>query len=219
MLILTIIWLAIVDSINPTLIAINVILIISQNTKNVLAYIFGVFVTTIMQQLTLYFGLDKLLNKTLWHTVLNGWLLAFIGASLIVYGLYFWRNRYNTPNLEKWDSLSSFSFSNHIKYIIFGCATTIAETPTAFLLVFAVVEVQKLSTNIIWTLIYFCVYAVFYILPLILITIISIWYKNKFKKWLTTQLNLIFIRLNICLSLSLLAIGAFVLATGIKLLI
>lgn len=219
MLTLTILWLAIVDSINPTLIAITVILIIYQNTKNVLAYIFGVFITTIIQQLTLYFGLDKLLNKTLWHTVLNGWLLAFIGASLIVYGLYFWQNRYNTPNLEKWDSLSSFSFSNHIKYIIFGCATTIVETPTAFLLVFAVVEVQKLSTNIIWTLIYFCLYAVFYILPLIIITIISIWYKNKFKKWLTTHLNWIFIRLNICLSLSLLAIGAFVLATGIKLLI
>ncbi len=220
MLTLTIVWLALIDSINPTIIAITFVLLLYRGVRAIWAYTFSVFATTVFQAFALYFGLDKLLKQTSWDNLfLGGWILIIVGGGILVYGLNSWKNRHQMPNMKKWHSVSSLGRFSYIKYIIVGCATTLVETPTAFLLFIAVLEVQKFNVNPIFTTFYFCLYSLVYTLPVILITVISTWQEKQLKKWLISRINMIYIRMNIFLSLSLIALGIVIFATGIRVLI
>lgn len=220
MLTLTIFWLAIIDSINPTIIAIAIVLLIYKGIRAIRVYTISVFATTLIQAFALYFGLDELLKQTSWQNLsAGGWLLILVGGGIIVYGLNSWKHRHEIPNTKKWQSVSSLEHISYIKYIIIACATTLVETPTAFLLFIAVLEVQNFSVNPIFALLYFCLYSLIYTLPVIVITVISTWQEKQLKKWLSSRINMIYIRMNIVLSLSLIALGLFILATGIRVLL
>jgi cytochrome c biogenesis protein CcdA len=211
MLIYKIIWLALVDSINPNLITVAIALLLSQNIGALWAYIYGVFFTTLAQTLLVYFGLDKLLSKTLFQNQsVASSILVLIGGALIILGLYYWQHRNILPGAK------TFKHTNYIKYIFLGSAITLAETPTAFLLLLAVVEVKKINSNIILTLTYFCIYAALYILPLLAIALTANWQEKRLKTWLNRRFSSIYRYMNILLSFSLLTIGSFILAIGIS---
>ncbi|AFY54603.1 Protein of unknown function (DUF2910) [Rivularia sp. PCC 7116] len=217
MLTLKIFWLAIIDSVNPTIIAIAIVLLICRGVRAIRAYTISVFATTVVQAFTVYFGLDKLLHQISWQNIFGGeWLLMLLGLGIIFYGLNGWKYRHEMPNTQKWHlSASSPQRINYIKYIIIAGATTLLETPTAFLLFIAVLEVQKSSANLIFASLYFCLYSFVYTLPIILITLLSIWQEKQLKIWLSSKLNNIFIGVNILFCLSLIAIGIFIFATGV----
>ncbi len=82
--------------------------------------------------------------------------------------------------------------------------------PGAFLLIFAVIEVKKMPVNLMFMLFYLMLYALIYTLPIIALNLAAIWQERRLKIWLSRRKNWLYIRLNILLSLSLLALGVFV---------
>ena len=220
MLILTILGLALIDSINPTPIAVAILILLYRGAWGVWAYIYGIFLATLAQSFVLYFGLSKLLDIISGNNLLNsGWVLIVIGGGLSIYGLSRWQQRYEVPNRKKWTPLSSFSYTNHIKCMVLGIAMTLAETPGAFLLIFAVIEVKKIGMNAIFLLLYFALYAVIYTLPIIILNVAAIWQKKRLEIWLNRRLKSLYIRLNIGINLSLIALGIFLFVIGVRQLI
>lgn len=213
---LTIFWLALIDSMNPTIIAITIALILYKNTWGVWGFIHGVFLTTLFQLLLLYLGLSRLLNITSNKNSHNvHWFLILIGLGMLLYGWYLWQHRYHVPTVHTLKNFSSFNYTNYLKFILLGSVTTWAEAPTAFLLILAVVELKKLQIDPIFTLLYFILYALIYTLPIIALNITAIWQEKRLKIWLSKRLNWLYIRLNIVISLSVLALGIFCLAIGV----
>jgi cytochrome c biogenesis protein CcdA len=219
MLTLTVVSLAIVDSINPTIIAGSILLILYRGAWAGWAYIIGVLLTTWFQGIALYFGASHLLHQILWLNIPHAqWILIVVGLGVIAYGLHCWKHRYNTPGNKKWRSPSSVKYTSYIKDIILGSATTLAETPTALFLVIAALEVQQAGVNAFVALLYFCLYAALYTLPVVALTGIAAWQEKRLKSWFSGRLNSIYIRLNIGFSIAMVALGILIFATGLSLL-
>lgn len=218
MLTLTILWLAFIDSINPTPIAIAILIFLYRGTRGVWAYVYGIFLTTLVQSFVFYFGLSELqeiISRQHLSSVNWGWLLILVGGMVSAYGLYRWCHRKEIPNLRRWDSLPPLDYANRLKFLAFGSATTLAETPGAFLLILAIIEIRKLATPFVFLPFYLGLYATIYTLPIIALNFAAIWQERRLKIWLSRRKNWIYIRLNILLSLSLLALGVFCLALGL----
>ncbi|MDY7047305.1 MAG: GAP family protein [Microcystis panniformis WG22] len=218
MLTLTILWLAFIDSINPTPIAIAILIFLYRGTGGVWAYVYGIFLTTLVQSFVFYFGLSglqEIISRQHLSSVNWGWLLILVGGMVSAYGLYRWCHRKEIPNLRRWDSLPPLDYANRLKFLAFGSATTLAETPGAFLLILAIIEIRKLATPFVFLPFYLGLYATIYTLPIIALNFAAIWQERRLKIWLSRRKNWIYIRLNILLSLSLLALGVFCLALGL----
>ncbi|EPF17229.1 hypothetical protein D3800_19435 [Microcystis aeruginosa NIES-298] len=218
MLTLTILWLAFIDSINPTPIAIAILIFLYRGTGGVSAYVYGIFLTTLVQSFVFYFGLSELqeiISRQHLSSVNWGWLLILVGGMVSAYGLYRWCHRKEIPNLRRWDSLPPLDYANRLKFLAFGSATTLAETPGAFLLILAIIEIRKLATPFVFLPFYLGLYATIYTLPIVALNFAAIWQERRLKIWLSRRKNWIYIRLNILLSLSLLALGVFCLALGL----
>jgi len=218
MLTLTILWLAFIDSINPTPIAIAILIFLYRGTRGVWAYVYGIFLTTLVQSFVFYFGLSELqeiISRQHLSSVNWGWLLILVGGMVSAYGLYRWCHRKEIPNLRRWDSLPPLDYANRLKFLAFGSATTLAETPGAFLMILAIIEIRKLATPFVFLPFYLGLYATIYTLPIVALNFAAIWQERRLKIWLSRRKNWIYIRLNILLSLSLLALGVFCLALGL----
>ncbi|CCI01236.1 GAP family protein [Microcystis aeruginosa] len=219
MLTLTILWLAFIDSINPTPIAIAILIFLYRGTRGVWAYVYGIFLTTLVQSFVFYFGLSELqeiISRQHLSSVNWGWLLILVGGMVSAYGLYRWCHRKEIPNLRRWDSLPPLDYANRLKFLAFGSATTLAETPGAFLLILAIIEIRKLATPFVFLPFYLGLYATIYTLPIILLNLAGIWQKKPLETWLSRHFKLLYLILNITISLSLIAFGVFFLTMGVK---
>ncbi|WP_228009451.1 GAP family protein [Microcystis aeruginosa] len=216
MITLTIISLALIDSINPPEIAIAIAILLYKGIGEVWGFIHGIFLTIFAQLLFLYFGLGKLLDLISKNNLFNpSWTLILLGIGITTYGYYLWQHRYQIPKIKKSSSLSVFNYTSYLKFFCLGSATILAESPGAFLLIFAVIEVKKIPVNLMFVLFYLMLYALIYTLPIIALNFAAIWQERRLKIWLSRRKNWIYIRLNILLSLSLLALGVFCLALGL----
>lgn len=219
MLTLTILWLAFIDSINPTPIMIAILIFLYRGNRGVWAYIYGVFLTTFVQSFVFYFGLSglqEIISRKHLSSVSWGWLLILVGGVVSSYGLYRWCHRKEIPNLKRWDSLPSLDYANRLKFVAFGSAITLAETPGAFLLVLAIIEIRKLATPLVFLPFYLGLYATIYTSPIILLNLAGIWQKKRLETWLSRNFKSLYLVLNNTISLSLIAFGIFFLTMGVK---
>jgi cytochrome c biogenesis protein CcdA len=216
MMILTILWLALIDSINPHEIALAITILLYTGAKGVWGFIHGVFLTTLAQLLFLYFGMIKLLelisDKNLPHV--SG-ILILIGIAITAYGWHLWQHRFKIPTVATEKIVSSFNYSSYLKFFLLGSFTILAGTPGSFLLVFAVIEVKKLEVSTIFVLVYFGLYALIYTLPMIALNLAAIWQEKRLKRWLNCRLNWFYLRLNMVISLSLIVLGIVCFVMGI----
>lgn len=221
MLLITLILLAVVDSINPSIIAVAILVIFYNGAWSSWAYISGVFLTTWIQGMAFYFCAENLLYHALsWQDIpYANWLLTITGIGVIFYGLNFWKHRYKTPREQKWQLSSSPRYSNFIKYLMLGSAITLADMPAAFLLVIAAVKLQQADVNSVVAMLYICVYAIIYVFPIIALTAIGTLQQERMRSWLSGRFNSIYVRLNIALSVTMVALGIFILAKGISMFI
>lgn len=221
MLLLTLIWLAIIDSINPTTIAIAILIIFSNASWFGWVYTSGVLLTTWIQGITFYLGAKNLLYYLLnWQNIAyTKWLLIITGIGVFLYGLNLWNYRYKTPKEHNFKISSSRKYSNFIKYLILGSITTFADMPTAFLLIIATVKLQEADVNSVVAILYLFVYAIIYVFPIIVLIALYTLQQERMKMWLGGRLKSIYARLNIALSVIMVALGIFIFAKGISMFI
>ncbi len=102
MITLTIISLALIDSINPPEIAIAIAILLYKGIGEVWGFIHGIFLTIFAQLLFLYFGLGKLLDLISKNNLFNpSWTLILLGIGITTYGCYLWQHRYQIPKIKK----------------------------------------------------------------------------------------------------------------------
>jgi cytochrome c biogenesis protein CcdA len=217
MLLLILIWLAFLDSINPTSISVAIFLCFYNGVVASSFYTSGVFVTTWIQGILFYLGAQTLLpHIPSWRNIpYANWILSIIGIAVILYGLSFWKKKYQPPSKSKLQLSSDAKYTNFMKYIILGIGITTVELPSAFFLIIAAAKVQQVGVNNITALLYFFVYAVIYVLPMIGLIAAYAWQTERIKSWLSGRFNSIYIKLNIVLSFTMVALGIFILTIGV----
>lgn len=219
MLLLTLIWLAFLDSINPTCIALAIFLLFYNSVVASSAYTSGVFIIIWLQGIAFYLGAQTLLSRILsWQNIpYANWLISIIGIAITCYGLSLWKSRYQPLSKKKLQVSSGTKYTNFVKYLILGISATIVELPSSFFQVIAAANVQQAGVNNIAALLYFFVYAVIYVLPLIGLIAAYAWQSEFIKSWLSGRLNSIYVRLNIAVSLTMVALGILLFIIGVRL--
>ncbi|WP_013320574.1 GAP family protein [Gloeothece verrucosa] len=211
---LIVIWLGLIDSINPSLIVIAFFLLLSR--EKLWGYILGIFLAILLQFFVLDLGLEKVAKIFSWAKFIH-WelIMIFLGGILIVYGFYSLRQKFQLPKSDHWqcptksfhDASSSLKLTTHFKDLLLGGMTTLAEAPMGFLQVLVVVEIQRFNVNPLLTHVYFIIYSLLYTLPIILLNVLALCYAKPFKSWVQGRLQSLYVRINIALNVTFIALG------------
>lgn len=183
-LVLSLLGLALVDSLNTSTIYLVVLIILgAKKPKSTgIGYIIGAFLTFLAGALVIYFGLSALPAKEVITSVMRVVVFSLIAVLMVVFAIRSLKSRpRKSPSLPSW--------INPWTAFFVGALATIGDLPNAFPMFLAVNQLLENNLAPLVVVITLVLYTFIYILPTLIIFILGIVFNDKLRSALQKLLS------------------------------
>ncbi|MBI5954690.1 MAG: GAP family protein [Chloroflexi bacterium] len=170
-----------IDSLNPFSIAVHIFLLgVLKNTNRIAFYVLGIWVVYFVGGMLIFTGLTSVLDglagqfTAIPDLVLYG-LESVLGVILVVYGLVEFRKKQKPRELRLDKDVSSWTL------VLLGGGGTLSDLPTALPYLGFIAKMTEMNTGLWLGCGLLLVYNVIYILPLLLIWVLYLMYKDAIR--------------------------------------